>query len=260
MHDISRTVRWRSFRRYVLRRLERDPSASARGPVGDHTLCAMANDLRVRERLARAPDGCRPLATCENPVRHFLGEAVGGSTLVGPTTARARASVEAPATPLGLQSCLVTPSARAYGSEVSSSHESGRDRGARAPDVHCAKDIAGHPRSTMRQTTREKLDLNMPLTSRNILVEMVARAGIEPATFRFSGGRSYQLSYLAGRHRASPPLATLTGLEPATSAVTGRRANQLRHRALLYCCSTFARRVYPLRDSNPRYRLERAAS
>ncbi len=28
---------------------------------------------------------------------------------------------------------------------------------------------------------------------------MVARAGIEPATFRFSGGRSYQLSYLAGR-------------------------------------------------------------
>ena len=31
---------------------------------------------------------------------------------------------------------------------------------------------------------------------------MVARAGIEPATFRFSGGRSYQLSYLAGRHVA----------------------------------------------------------
>ena len=30
---------------------------------------------------------------------------------------------------------------------------------------------------------------------------VVARAGIEPATFRFSGGRSYRLSYLAGRHR-----------------------------------------------------------
>ena len=63
---------------------------------------------------------------------------------------------------------------------------------------------------------------------------LVARAGIEPATFRFSGGRSYQLSYLA---RAAPlclaAVATLTGLEPATSAVTGRRANQLRHRALL---------------------------
>jgi hypothetical protein len=58
----------------------------------------------------------------------------------------------------------------------------------------------------------------------------VARDGIEPSTFRFSGGRSYQLSYLARRHAA---VATLTGLEPATSAVTGRRANQLRHRALL---------------------------
>lgn len=29
----------------------------------------------------------------------------------------------------------------------------------------------------------------------------VARGGIEPPTFRFSGGRSYRLSYLAGRHR-----------------------------------------------------------
>lgn len=29
------------------------------------------------------------------------------------------------------------------------------------------------------------------------LVWGVARAGVEPATFRFSGGRSYQLSYLA---------------------------------------------------------------
>jgi hypothetical protein len=33
------------------------------------------------------------------------------------------------------------------------------------------------------------------------ITTVVARAGIEPATFRFSGGRSYQLSYLAGRHR-----------------------------------------------------------
>ncbi len=65
---------------------------------------------------------------------------------------------------------------------------------------------------------------------------MVARAGIEPATFRFSGGRSYQLSYLAGTALTTlrRRLATLTGLEPATSAVTGRRANQLRHRALLF--------------------------
>ncbi len=67
----------------------------------------------------------------------------------------------------------------------------------------------------------------------------MARAGVEPATFRFSGGRSYQLSYLAGNAGKEPnDLATLTGLEPATFAVTGRRANQLRHRALhllLYC-------------------------
>src|SRR5581483_3296922 len=62
----------------------------------------------------------------------------------------------------------------------------------------------------------------------------VAQAGIEPATFRFSGGRSYRLSYRAARHARVPAVvATLTGLEPATSAVTGRRANQLRHRALL---------------------------
>ncbi len=71
----------------------------------------------------------------------------------------------------------------------------------------------------------------------------VARAGIEPATFRFSGGRSYQLSYLAAGTRSECHtrnagnlrrfFATLTGLEPATSAVTGRRANQLRHRAML---------------------------
>jgi hypothetical protein len=58
------------------------------------------------------------------------------------------------------------------------------------------------------------------------IIKRVARAGIEPATFRFSGERCYQLSYLAGEVRATP-----TGLEPATSAVTGRRANQLRYGA-----------------------------
>ena len=68
---------------------------------------------------------------------------------------------------------------------------------------------------------------------------LVARAGIEPATFRFSGGRSYRLSYLAaslGPSSEPEPgptsCATPTGLEPATSAVTGRRANQLRYGAL----------------------------
>ena len=52
---------------------------------------------------------------------------------------------------------------------------------------------------------------------------VVARGGVEPPTFHFSGERYYQLSYLAW--------ATPTRLELATSAVTGRRANQLRYGA-----------------------------
>ena len=63
---------------------------------------------------------------------------------------------------------------------------------------------------------------------------LVARAGLEPATFHFSGERCYQLSYLAKTgtsQRRTREYATPTGLEPATSAVTGRRANQLRYGA-----------------------------
>ena len=67
-------------------------------------------------------------------------------------------------------------------------------------------------------------------------ISNVARAGVEPATFRVSVERSYQLSYLATQNRPTSEMktdlaATPTGLEPATSAVTGRRANQLRYGA-----------------------------
>src|SRR2546425_6886092 len=54
--------------------------------------------------------------------------------------------------------------------------------------------------------------------TRGLRPKGVAGAGVEPATFRFSGGRSYQLSY--------PAEAVLTGFEPAASTLTGWRALQ----------------------------------
>jgi hypothetical protein len=36
--------------------------------------------------------------------------------------------------------------------------------------------------------------------------EMVVRGGVEPPTFRFSGGRSYRLSYLTIGGLTVPPL------------------------------------------------------
>ena len=51
----------------------------------------------------------------------------------------------------------------------------------------------------------------------------VVRGGVEPPTFRFSGGRSYQLSYLTvgADGTVALPRAVLTGFEPATFTLTG---------------------------------------
>jgi hypothetical protein len=90
----------------------------------------------------------------------------------------------------------------------------------------------------------------------------VVRGGVEPPTFRFSGGRSYQLSYLtlaAGTDRAAAPpsRAVLTGFEPATSTLTGWRALLA---ALQDHAALAGRQRCPQRDSNPCRRLERAVS
>ena len=65
--------------------------------------------------------------------------------------------------------------------------------------------------------------------------EEVVRGGVEPPTFRFSGGRSYRLSYLtlARCSAEAPTAAVLTGFEPATSTLTGWRALRLLYRTLL---------------------------
>jgi hypothetical protein len=75
----------------------------------------------------------------------------------------------------------------------------GAIRGFRIVDVAPACDVAFPSRGVRTQPTL--LRIVEPLCYR------VARAGIEPATFRFSGGRSYRLSYLAkagGQMTASP--------------------------------------------------------
>jgi hypothetical protein len=87
---------------------------------------------------------------------------------------------------------------------------------------------------------------------------VVVRGRVELPTFRFSGGRSYQLSYLTSPGALSPRRAVLTGFEPATSTLTGWRALLAALQDHLY------RRLYPTmcpqRDSNPCRRLERAVS
>ena len=42
------------------------------------------------------------------------------------------------------------------------------------------------------------------VTGAKAVVKLVVRGGVEPPTFRFSGGRSYQLSYLTMSGPATP--------------------------------------------------------
>jgi hypothetical protein len=75
----------------------------------------------------------------------------------------------------------------------------------------------------------------------------VVRDRIELSTFRFSGGRSYRLSYLtlARCSAEASTAAVLTGFEPATSTLTGWRALQLLYRTM-FC---FPRLVFLARKS-----------
>ena len=56
------------------------------GPVWDHTLCAVVNDLGVCDRLARHYIGRRLAVTCGNALTHYSGgQVVAGSNPVSPT-------------------------------------------------------------------------------------------------------------------------------------------------------------------------------
>ena len=74
----------------------------------------------------------------------------------------------------------------------------------RAPHVPQATATGGQPRSTPVKTKITRRHEKTALTCVKAVLTRVARAGVEPATFRFSGGRSYQLSYLAGNAGGLP--------------------------------------------------------
>jgi hypothetical protein len=99
---------------------------------------------------------------------------------------------------------------------------------------------AAHPGAPGKMFTYLSTDQRKPGSGAGIRVlVLVVRGGVEPPTFRFSGGRSYQLSYLtvpeplvAERRSSTLSRAVLTGLEPATSTLTGWRANRLLYRTM----------------------------
>ena len=59
-----------------------------------------------------------------------------------------------------------------------------------------------------------------------MLIDNVVGPGIDPGTFRFSGGRSANWATRPQTAVKNFSFAVLTGFEPATSALTGRRALQ----------------------------------
>ena len=67
-------------------------------------------------------------------------------------------------------------------------------------DHHVLADVGGELPGLLTELGSDQGERHEGLVGHTVQT-LVARAGIEPATFRFSGGRSYRLSYLAGRHR-----------------------------------------------------------
>jgi hypothetical protein len=75
---------------------------------------------------------------------------------------------------------------------------------ARATYGQLAAASGGQQRSIPAQPVIDSGHEKTALTWVGAVLRKVARAGVEPATFRFSGGRSYQLSYLAGNAGQQP--------------------------------------------------------
>ena len=83
----------------------------------------------------------------------------------------------------------------------------------------------------------------------------MARAGVEPATFRFSGGRSYQLSYLAvARERATITISIVVG---RPDSADGRNADI--PRPMKRCVGCLAILCDPDRTRTGDLRRDRAA-
>jgi integrase len=79
----------------------------------------------------------------------------------------------------------------------------GHARPSMTQDVYMRR--AGYTRKWLQRLTKRSVystnKRRVAVTNQAQMAAEVARGGIEPPTFRFSGGRSYRLSYLAGGQR-----------------------------------------------------------